>query len=431
MIEKLTIQGFKSLKNVSLDLGLITVIIGPNRSGKSSVLHALAALRQSLGQGHLYANGQMINLGSYQNILSTQSKEIKFVLTGKRFIDPAELAPISRSDNKIEYVTYKYGVMFGSDAAWVWHSGEISCNGLRFKATLDSYGNQELEPRRIQVDEIGAVDLAEAPYIAKPIVSTMTFSSNTPTTSIMLRRVKDAYDKIFNVIFNDLDSFRFVPVLRGFDNHSYKLTGYNSDVIANPNVTIQAQYASNLLTYRRDKLEDKVSDWTEKITGARIYVKIEPPDLAALRSRDGEVETYLVNDGFGLNQIVLMLLALAVAPEMSIIGIEEPEIHLHPSSQATLADILTDVAKKEKKQLIITTHSEHILLRLLTAVARRDLSPEELKVYYFERVGGETKVTNLAVNEKGQLEGGLKGFFEAELENWEKYLMALRPPTES
>ena len=74
MIEKLTIKGFKSLKNVSLDLGLITVVIGPNRSGKSSVLHALAALRQSLGQGHLYANGQMINLGSYQNILSRQSK---------------------------------------------------------------------------------------------------------------------------------------------------------------------------------------------------------------------------------------------------------------------------------------------------------------------------------------------------------------------
>ena len=256
MIEKLTIQGFKSLKNVSLDLGLITVIIGPNRSGKSSVLHVLAALKQSLGNPAFVTKGNIVDLGDFQNILTKQSNEMKFVLVGRRVIDSVELASIS----PVNEIIYEYSIKFDSHAALAWHEAAISCNGLRFKATLGSYGNLEVEPRSIQVGEIGSIELAGLLYVGKPIVSTPIYRPGaTPTTSSMLRRVREAYDRIFDVVFNDLGSFRFIPVLRGFESHSYKLIGYNSDVIANPNVTIQAQYASNLLTYRRDKLEDKVS----------------------------------------------------------------------------------------------------------------------------------------------------------------------------
>ena len=49
--------------------------------------------------------------------------------------------------------------------------------------------------------------------------------------------------------------------------------------------------------------------------------------------------------------------------------IEEPEIHLHPKAQAELAEVLTEVALEEDKQVIMTTHSEHITGRLLTLVA--------------------------------------------------------------
>ena len=65
--------------------------------------------------------------------------------------------------------------------------------------------------------------------------------------------------------------------------------------------------------------------------------------------------------------------------------IEEPEIHLHPKAQAELAEVLTEEAKANGKQMIMATHSEHILSRLLTLVAENKLSRDELAVYSFEK----------------------------------------------
>ena len=97
---------------------------------------------------------------------------------------------------------------------------------------------------------------------------------------------------------------------------------------------------------------------------------------------------------------------------------------MHPAAQALLTDTLVDIAHAEDQQLILTTHSEHILMGLLTSVARGDLTPDELRVYYFTRGDGAAKVERLEVNDNGQIKGGLKGFFEAETASMDRYMQA-------
>ena len=80
---------------------------------------------------------------------------------------------------------------------------------------------------------------------------------------------------------------------------------------------------------------------------------------------------------------------------------------------------------KEKKQLIITTHSEHILFRLLSSVAAGDLALKDLAINYFEKKDGITEVTPLDIDEKGRVKGGLPGFFETELNELSTYIGAL------
>ena len=107
--------------------------------------------------------------------------------------------------------------------------------------------------------------------------------------------------------------------------------------------------------------------------------------------------------------------------------IEEPEIHLHPRAQADLASVLAEEAKAEDKQLIMTTHSEHILGRLLTLVAEKKLSPHELAIYAFEKdEQGVCTANELEVTEDGRVKGGIKDFFEPDLNELNRYIKALQ-----
>jgi predicted ATPase len=124
----------------------------------------------------------------------------------------------------------------------------------------------------------------------------------------------------------------------------------------------------------------------------------------------------LFNEAFGLNQLIAPLLWLSKTPSDSTIAIEEPEVHLHPRAQAALCELFVEIATQEQKQLILTTHSEHILMALLTAVAKGQLKPADLAVYEFSRHGDTARAERLAVNQHGQIEGGLRGFLEVDMD---------------
>ena len=101
---------------------------------------------------------------------------------------------------------------------------------------------------------------------------------------------------------------------------------------------------------------------------------------------------------------------------------------MHPRAQAELASVLAEAAKAEDKQLIMTTHSEHILGRLLTLVAEEKLSKDELAIYSFEKDDvGVCTAGEIEVTEDGRVIGGLKDFFETDLAELDRYIRSLQP----
>ena len=88
---------------------------------------------------------------------------------------------------------------------------------------------------------------------------------------------------------------------------------------------------------------------------------------------------------------------------------------------------MAETAKAEDKQIIMTTHSEHIAGRLLTLVAENKLTTEELAIYSFEKdEKGECSATELEITELGQTTGGLTGFFDTNLAEMDRYVKALQ-----
>ena len=106
-----------------------------------------------------------------------------------------------------------------------------------------------------------------------------------------------------------------------------------------------------------------------------------------------------VNSGYGVNQSVATVVLGSLSPEGSLVMIEEPETHLHPRFQRKMAEILLGMAQ-EGKQVLITSHSDHILQTLGDLVGQGGFPKEDVKVYHFEKQGRETKAAPIDLFDK-------------------------------
>lgn len=201
----------------------------------------------------------------------------------------------------------------------------------------------------------------------------------------------------------------------------------SNDVSSRNGLSEQEQQTATNLGYSRP-IESKVSDWLRKVTRIGLRADIVPSQTVEVQALTPFGDINFVAEGFGTNSLILLFWQLASASKGATVMIEEPEIHLHPRAQAELASVLAEVAKDEDKQLIVATHSEHILGRLLTLVAEHKLSADDLAIYAFEKdEQGECTANELEVTEDGRVKGGIKDFFESDLEELERYIRALQP----
>lgn len=223
-----------------------------------------------------------------------------------------------------------------------------------------------------------------------------------------------------------LKDLKMVPALRGFTQPVYKLGDDRvKDVSLTQGVVQQeAQTATNLCY--ASELEEQVSGLLKKVTGVALKAVTVPPQSVELTTASPGGPVNIVAEGFGTNSLIMLLLQLVSANKGATVMIEEPEIHLHPKAQADLAEVLAAEALAGDKQVIMTTHSEHITGRLLTLVAERTLTPEDLAIYAFAK-DAETGVCTakpLTISGEGGIEGGIRGFFDVSLAEMNRYVEA-------
>lgn len=125
--------------------------------------------------------------------------------------------------------------------------------------------------------------------------------------------------------------------------------------------------------------------------------------------------------GFGISQVLPVLVQCFYAPPGSIIIMEQPEIHLHPSAQSILADVMIDVIKSRENysdrniQLIIETHSEHFLRRLQRRIAEETISQDEVSAYFAKISGAQPILEPLKIDPFGNIRNWPEHFFGDEM----------------
>ncbi len=140
-----------------------------------------------------------------------------------------------------------------------------------------------------------------------------------------------------------------------------------------------------------------------------------------LRSKGSNDWVDLPDVGFGVSQVLPVLVQCFYAPQHSIIIMEQPEIHLHPSAQAALADVMIDVINSREKgadrniQLIIETHSEHFLRRLQRRIAENEISPSSVSAYFADITTSPAELRPVEIDMFGNILNWPKDFFGDEM----------------
>jgi hypothetical protein len=137
----------------------------------------------------------------------------------------------------------------------------------------------------------------------------------------------------------------------------------------------------------------------------------------ALRHTGGGERVQLLDVGFGVSQLLPLVVQLIASREQTIL-IEEPEAHVHPRLQSVLADLFVESAQDYGNVLVVETHSEPILLRLQRRVAEQRITPDDLSIVHVVREGLASRLEHIEVEDDGQLDYQWPGgFFDNRMED--------------
>ena len=426
MLTEIRLGNFKCFgRPTAIPTARISVFIGPNGSGKSSPIQALMLLKQSLRQKNLVINGDHIKLGDFRDIVHKHHRWAPVTIglgATSELNRPGPIVLGSQVDAAYTTVSGRSGLIS--------HDVDLSIGPLNLNGSYDSSTDRHsISHNLTDIEGIAGIPISftEDRGIGVPFAVAVDRSSVPPRgQEVKVSQLRNTLRAVALTPENTIRNFYYVsPFGRGFTEPSFVLGETSLTDFGDVGSPDRQQAIATTLKYREDVLQGKLSSWYERVTGIKVRFALREGRTTFVESVTPEGVFNIVNEGFGSNQLAFLLGQLAVATEDSIVAIEEPEIHLHPRAQYELANVLREAAIQEKKQLIITTHSEHILHSLLTAVAAGDLAAEDLAVNYFEKKEGVAEVRRLEVDDKGRVKGGLPGFFEAEIDQMDKYIQAL------
>ena len=209
-----------------------------------------------------------------------------------------------------------------------------------------------------------------------------------------------------------LESHSYLGPLREHPKRLFKKT----DEIPE-SVGTRGENTPDILCLRKDrKFQASIRKWIREFSLAReIYA--DPLGHGAftlrVRGKNKRADTDYADVGFGLSQVLPLIVQGIHAEPGSVICVEQPEIHLNPRLQSTLANFFAEIAKL-RKFAIIETHSEHFLLRLRSLIAKGILRPGDVALYYVEKLGDRSVQRRIRIERDGHIDPNEwpKGFFE-------------------
>ena len=364
MLGRLDLRFFKCFELLRLPLAPLTLLTGPNSSGKSSVLQALVLLHQTMREHErstrLALNGSGVQLGTVVDVvdevhgrngfeigLTAEDASCHWVFDGDRREMSIRVRRVS-VDGRASEVPGTLRCLLPPDADGSVVALAAGLRGLTY-ITAERVGSQEAYPPEDPYDVVLGSKGEHAVSVLhwgrdEPVLSTLALPGVPPT---LLRQVQARMRTLLPECGVDLQQ---VP-------------------------------QTNVVTL-------------------------------GLRTSDETGFHRPIQTGFGLTQILPIAVAALSANAGSLLLIENPEVHLHPAGQASMGEFLADVARTGV-QVIVETHSDHVLNGIRRAVKTGRLAPEQALIHFFRpRSDDGAQVQSPALDAAGNIDVWPEGFFD-------------------
>lgn len=399
MLTRLKVSNFRIFDDeVTVDFRPITVLIGKNNAGKSSIIKFLLMLRQSCGArgGPFFAaRGDFVNLGNFYNLKNTRSKKrgLKFSLCMQGGISPGDPIGSYLRDKGINPEETEYQV-----AANVLYNKQGVFQGKEMELGLFADSEKVLESFETISDNGKFLD----------------FTGGCRAVQHCAELIGQNIQSLDHIAPSKADISRVIDIGEKVPTDSVGQDGkYGS------------YYLHHLWDYRNERgtYGNKykfAARYLERILDVQKINFLGHGDLAqceVIHSKTG-ARVNLASLGFGVSQCLPIFVQGAMMYPGTMLMVEQPEAQVHPTAQLELGGFVADLWKERGVGSIIETHSSNILLRLRRLIAKNELAAKDVSVAFFDIEDKKPVVTNLEINKDGSFQDGLPmEFFHEEI--WE------------
>lgn len=442
MLKQLRIANFKGWRDTgTIHMSPITLFFGVNSSGKSSIGQFLMMLKQTVElpdrKAVLYPGGRnsAVQLGSYQEMVFRRNPKLKIAFNYRwsmaetlKFKDPLSDQPFFGDD-----ISFRAEVGLVDQDQFALVLDQLHYDLLDGDVTRLSIG-MERRPNTKSEYKVDAVNYTlkrkqgRVWYPGSPVRfygfpdEVVAYHQNAD----FVQSLNLQHEKLFRSLF-------YIGPLRTKAERLYSWAGTEPESVGysgeNTVAAILAARSRKIsLGYKRlakpfeeviaSKLKEMglIEDFSvSSISDQRQEYEVK------IRTKGSRDFVDLPDVGFGISQVLPVLVQCFYAPAGSIILMEQPEIHLHPSAQSALADVMIDVINSREDginrdiQLIIETHSEHFLRRLQRRIAEDRLSQSRVSAYFANTVKTATTLEPLRIDVFGNIQNWPDNFFGDEM----------------
>ena len=395
MITELSAQNFKSWEDTNkLRFAPLTGFFGANNSGKTSILQLLLLLRQTTkSQAPWYVpldfgnDDSLINLVNFDAVIHRHNPTFSLDISVSWKL-PQQIKIEGDLANSLSFST----AIIKRDEDAVLHNFSYRFHQHDFRIDRANQGHEF---------DYGLGDTL-------PVQPLKCYGVRSPTGVLEpFLLLQEAFKDLFSRV-------RYLGPRRADPRHDYPWEGdHPKDVGQYGEKTIPALLSSRI---RKRSIESQIVEWLKQLELIHSYEI--PPVTDAGKSYECLVKQYkdgpevpLTDVGFGVSQVLPLIAQCYCVPEGSILILENPEAHLHPKAQSELADVFIDVVKNRNIQIILESHSEHLLLRLMRRIAEEEISADQTAFHFCQINDGISKAEQLKVDEYGNISNWPPNFF--------------------
>lgn len=348
MIRNISLEDFKCFhEKIDIPLSQITIMYGKNGRGKSTVAQSLLLISQTMLKNNDVSNlqlvGKYVELGTFADVVNVYGRKDNFKIT---------------IDDDGEFVEMGY----------------------------EEYPNK---PQMAQINLLNVNGESRFDEMSETSMETASKEKSVNTTSDIqaLQMLKSA---------------RFVSAGRLGPVNSI----VRKDSLDDDDLGVNGENLINVLSRQGIEFTEKVRHTLSEVLGGAA-IKIDFKDTERielyLNSKNGNETFRPVNVGFGYSYVLPVIVAAFLARENSLLVIENPEAHLHPGAQSRIMKFLIEIAKEKSLQLIIETHSDHVVNGMRIAMKEKVIGEKDAHILYFSNEEEEEPILMITSDANGTL----------------------------